>query len=439
LIAVPRAVVLEARDAANGCCRDSAKSAALHAKVRAQGPPVTQIPEDERPITAPLYNDPNKADGVPFTDTEWWYSTVNVTAREQNGKTRDLAIISVNYVSNLGINGTGMTMSIRDINSGERWEDYRPAKLSADPSARFTGKDGWTGVSLDPSWRGFADDTRSVGLDPESVIAKSKKGAYFVRTTLSSKKDDVAIDLLMPWQDPIYYGDAGLPKGYADINPTGLPYWSMYKRRRATVEGSITLRDKQGEPHKYIIESGSARFDHQTTQASFKDLSRGLDKGEKLTLAKEVLTRRNPMWHWYQSDLADGTNLIAFQTRAGLSGTVWRQTVTLADKKGRLVSGEDIAFKFDGFIGKPPGAVKTTLTFTVPKSDTDVAPGNYELRFTYDTSIDWNVNYRLNKLMKIEAQEAHCKVEVWRDGVRQPDAKATQEMMDTLKGLRPAW
>jgi hypothetical protein len=116
----------------------------------------------------------------------------------------------------------------------------------------------------------------------------------------------------------------------------------------------------------------------------------------------------------------------------------YRDFAALLAPNGATITLEGVVFSTPHDDGRSPIPSVATVRFAVPENAHGVAQGKYEVVFEHTPEFDWTVPYACPLGWVCLAHEAHCRVDVVRDGIRAiSGSSGAQETIDLVRSLAP--
>ncbi len=392
----------------------------------ARRPPLLPLPEHDGAVSACLYGTPGRFDALPFPNMEWWWNTIEVDDSHGN---RYFMLTNVHsFGTFVGGPSTCATIALFDTRSGARRVVRSTGKVSGDRSCTYVAP-GWLLQRLDPCAPSFRSDLQRAAslldVSPAELARASERGCYIV----SVQSRELEAQVYLEQHATVLYGDRTTEPGWYDNNPSGLlPHWASYRSRFETPRGRLRLSTPQGGT-KFQVADGNARFDHQSVHWSTRD-----NGPPSLAALAEQLGSR-PKWIWYHGRLGGRLNVMAYKIWNVNTNVTTKVAAAVVDEvTGELGIADPKSILFSASRTTGPLAAPTggTLTFNLTGGCGAVPAGSYELRFDYDSSIDWSVNYAVGRFLVYRAQEAYCTVS-GRTPCGPAQGTGTQEVLDLGK------
>ena len=133
-----------------------------------------------------------------------------------------------------------------------------------------------------------------------------------------------------------------------------------------------------------------------------------------------------------------GLDLTAHRVWNPKTGHGYHDHATLIGPTGGAVDARDFTCSAPMDDGKGPIPAAVTLRFEVSAGDHGIAPGRYQVELRHRRDVDWTVPFVLPLDRVCHANEAHCEVEVRRDGALVARTNGGHETIDLVTSIELA-
>ncbi len=384
-------------------------------------PPLVPLPEHDGAVSAQLYRNAGRLDALPAPNMEWWWNTIELDTHDGS---RLFVLTNVHSFGTASrVPDTRGTVTVFDVRNGRRVAARSAGRVTGEASCKYEAR-GWFLQRLDPGCASYAADLRRaarlLAVGEGELARASRHGCYVIVIDTPALR----ARLYLEQRGTVLYGDHGGVPGWYDNNPGGAaPTWASYRSRFQVPHGQLELGASR---HPVTVVSGHARFDHQSLHWSAED--NGPPSPAALL---EQMTAR-PKWAWYHGRLEGGLNVMAYE--------IWNANTRVKSKVAASVANEhtgEVAAAHPSTImlnvprthGALSAPVDAAICFDIRGGQRGVPSGRYEVRFGYDTTIDWTVDYAAGGPFVYRAQEAYCTLS-GRTPVGPARGTGTQEVLD---------